>query len=203
MKKLVSIMAIATLCLALLAGCSAPPAQAADGAAWSEDWATLGSVLGAEAPENGLVLQDNNTALAASDMYYAFWTAGEPSAYNNEDGDEVQLYAARLDLLVCGCKNADAARETAADWQARQQETYTLGEARTESFNGQEYTVIAHTCDSETNPYSRGVTAFAVVGSYAVSAELNCQEGFAGDEEAMLAEFLEHCHYNAAIAGEK
>lgn len=201
MKKRSILLAAAALGLALLAGCSAPPAQAADGTAWSEDWATLGSVLGAEAPENGLVLQDNNTALAAADMYYAFWTAGEPAAYINEDGDEVQLYAARLDLLVCGCKSADEARKTLAEWQARQQEPYTVGAARTECYNGQEYTVAAHTCDSDTNPYSRGVSAFAVVGSYAVSAELNCQAEFAGDEQALLAEFLEHCHYNAKLAG--
>ena len=200
MKKRMIAAALAALCLALLAGCAGVPTQAADGAAWSEDWTTLGGVLGAEPPENGLTLQDNNTALAAADMYYAFWTVGEPAAYTNEDGDEVQLYAARLDLLVCGCKSADAARETVADWQARQQEPYTVDEARVEQRNGQEYTVAAHTCDSDANPYSRGVTAFAVVGSYAISAELNCQAEFAGDEEAMLAEFLEHCHYSASAA---
>lgn len=201
MKKRMVFAVLAALGLALLAGCSAPPAQAADGAAWSEEWTTLGSVLGVETPENGLVLQDNNTALAAADMYYACWTAGEPDAYINEDGDEVQLYDARLDLLVCGCKNAEDARATIAEWQARQQETYTLGEGAAESFNGQEYTVTAYACGSETNPYSRGVSAFTVAGSYAVSAELNCREGFAGSETEMLAEFLARCHYSAALAG--
>lgn len=52
-------------------------------------------------------------------MYLASWTIGEGEPYTNEDGDEVVLYPARLDVLVYGCKDADAAQQALEDWTAR------------------------------------------------------------------------------------
>lgn len=183
------------LCLTLT-GCSkSAPARAADGADWDEDWITLGNVLGVEAPGNGLVLRDNNDALSVSDMYLASWTIGEGAPYTNEDGDEVVLYPARLDVLVYGRRDEAAAREALEDWIARQGETYDVTASEEQAHNGQAYTVSMYTCKSNTNPYSRGVSAFGVYGSYAVSAELNCEDGFSGDEAAILSDFLDGCHY--------
>ncbi len=191
------IFCLLALCL-LLSGCSKPaPAKAADGGDWDEGWTTLGGVLGVEEPGNDLVLRDNNEALSVSDMYLASWTIGEGSPYTNEDGDEVVLYPARLDVLVYGRKDEAAARQAVDDWTARQGETYDVASSEEQEHNGQAYTVSAYTCKSDTNPYSRGVSAFGVYGSYAISAELNCTDSFTGDEAAILGDFLDGCHYAA------
>lgn len=185
------------LCL-LLSGCAkAAPEKAADGTAWSENWTTLGGVLGVEEPGHDLELRDNNEALSVTDMYLASWTIGEGAPYVNEDGDEVVLYPARLDVLVYGRKDADAAQQALEDWTARQAETYDVTASGKQTCGGQDYTVSAYTCKSETNPYSRGVSAFGVYKDYAISAELNCLDSFTGDETAILTDFLNGCHYAA------
>lgn len=186
----------AAFCL-MLCGCDKTPSLAADGSPWSEEWTTLGNLLGVEEPGSGLILRDNNEALSVNDMYLATWTAGEPTPYLNEDGDEVELYPARLDVLVYGRKDEDTAAKTLDDWADRQSQTYAVKDTRRRSFGGQEYLISAYDCKSETNPYSRGVSAFAVYGKYAVSVELNCQKDFSGDESAILTDFLDGCHYAA------
>ena len=56
-----------------LAGCAQPiPRQAADGAAWDEQWVSVGNVIGIDTPE-GLTPRENNDALTANGMYYATW----------------------------------------------------------------------------------------------------------------------------------
>jgi len=193
MKKF--IVCLSVLCL-LLSGCSRPaPAKAADGGDWDESWTSLGGILGVGEPGNGLVLRDNNEALSVTDLYLASWTIGDGSPYTNEDGDEVILYPARLDVLVYGRKDADAAREVLEDWTNRQAETYDVASTGERTFNGQDYTLSAYACKSDTNPYSRGVSAFGVYGSCAISAELNCLADFEGDEAEILQDFLENCHY--------
>ncbi len=191
------IVCLLALCLTL-AGCSKPaPAKAADGADWDESWITLGGVLGVGEPGNGLVLRDNNEALSINDMYLASWTIGEGSSYVNEDGDEVALYPARLDVLVYGCKDGDAAGAALEDWTARQADTYDVTAAEEQTHNGQSYTVSTYTCKSDTNPYARGVSAFGVYKNYAISAELNCLESFTEAEAGILSGFLDACHYAA------
>ena len=173
------------------------PDRAADGAAWDETWTILGSALGVEEPGNGLALLDNNAALTYQDIYYATWAIGEPSAYVNAEEDEVDLYPAQLYLLLQGCKDAENARKAIDEWSGLQKETYSILETRTETYNGQEYTVYIYETGSDTNPYARGASAFAVRGHYALNAELSCQASFEGDSEAILAEFLKGCHFNA------
>lgn len=198
-KRACRVFALALWTLVLTA-CSVAPSQAADGGSWSEDWITLGPVLGVEPPEHDMVLLDNNTALTANDMYYAAWTIGEAEDYTNADGGAVDLYDAQMDVLVCGCEDAERAQDTIADWKSRQDGIYTEINRREETHNGQSYTIAAYTCGSETNPYSRGISAFSVCGKYAVSVELNCRAGFAGDEAEILADFLDGCHYGANAA---
>ena len=130
-------------------------------------------------------------------MYLASWTIGEGTPYVNEDGDEVVLYPARLDLLVYGCKDAQAAQQAVDDWTARQVQTYDVSGTNRQTCNGQDYTVSLYACKSETNPYDRGVAAFGVNKDYAVSAELNCLSSFTEDETAILTDFLRLCHYAA------
>lgn len=185
------------LCL-LLTGCAeSAPEKAADGAAWDESWTTLGGVLGVEEPGHELTLQDNKDALSIADMYLASWTIGEGAPYTNEDGDEVVLYPARLDVLVYGRKDSAAAQQAVEDWTARQAETYDVISSGKQTSNGQDYIISTYACKSETNPYSRGVSAFGVYKDYAISAELNCLDSFTEDEAAILTDFLNICHYAA------
>lgn len=199
-------MKIGRGCLALLAaallglsGCGGYPDRAVDGTKWEEDWIMLGPVLGAEAPGNGFSLLSDYSVLTGEDIYYAAWVAGEPEAYVNEDGEEVALYDAQLYLLAAGYPDEAGALQAREEWMDRQRETYTVTESWSETRNGQEYLLLAYTCGSDTNPYSRGVCAFAVRGSYALSAELACREGFTGQEREILLPFLDGCHYSPLI----
>lgn len=188
---------LAALCL-LLSGCAKPaPEKAADGAEWDESWVTIGNILGVEEPGHDLELRDNKDALSAAGMYLASWTIGEGTPYTNEDGDEVVLYPARLDILVYGRKDAEAARQAVADWTARQAETYAVSDTGEQTCGGQSYTVSTYTCRSESNPYGRGISAFCVYRDCAVSVELNCLDSFSGNAAAILTDFLDGCHYAA------
>ncbi len=175
------------------------PAQAADGAAWDKSWEMLGPVLALEEPGNGLTLRDNSTVLTSDDIFYATWSAGESTPYTNEDGDEVQVYDAQLYMLAVGCADAENAHLAIQEWTDHETDSYAVRETRTETCNGQEYSLVLYDCASDTNPYDRGVTAFTVYGNYAVSAELACREDFDGDETAILADVLSRCHYSADI----
>ena len=186
---------VLALCLILLSGCGHKITQAVDGTPWDENWTVLGTTLGVEKPKNGFVLSDNSAILAADDTYYATWTNGEPSPYVNAEGKDTDLYPAQIYSLLVGCKDAENAQIAIDEWMQREESTYIVSETTTETYNGQEYTVLHYDCGSDTNPYSRGVSAFAVFENYAVSVELTCTEGFDGDENALLAEFLSGCHY--------
>ncbi len=190
------LLALLALCLCLT-GCGQPfPVQAADGTAWSEDWVTVGNVVGVDTPE-GMTARENNDALAASGMYYATWSIGEGEPYTNEDGDEAQIYDAQVYLLLAGYSSAEKAEESAAQWQSMAHDRYAVEETQPATCNGQAFTVLSYAFDSETNPYARGASAFGVSGNFAVSVELSCREEFAGDPPEVLAGFLEHCHYSA------
>ena len=175
------------------------PSRAVDGTAWDGNWTMLGAALGVEEPGNGLVLLDNNTALAANDTYLAVWASGKAMPYVNADGDDTEIYEAQLYLLLMGCKDAASARANVDDWTARTNEIYTVTDTRTEIYNGQSYTLLTYACGSDTNPYHRGISAFAVFENYAVSAELTCLEEYNGDAAAILTAFLNGCHYSADI----
>ena len=195
MKRL--ICGLAALCL-LLSGCGkSAPATAADGSDRDERWTTLGGVLGVEAPGHDLTLQDNKDALSIADMYLASWTIGEGAPYTNEDGDEVVLYPARLDVLVYGRKDSAAAQQAVENWTARQSETYDVTDSGQQTCNGQDYVVSVYTCKSDSNPYTRGVSAFGTFQDYAVSVELNGLDSFTEDERTILTDFLNGCHYAA------
>ncbi len=178
-----------------LSGCSQYPDQAVDGTPWDTNWTMLGSVVGAEEPGNGFSLLENYSVLTGEDIYYATWVAGASTEYTNEDGEDVEVYDAQLYVLAMGCADGTHAKESQEEWIGRQQETYTVTETWNEMRNGEEYTLMTYTCGSETNPYDRGISAFAVYGSYAVSVELACRDDFAGQEREILLQFLDGCHY--------
>lgn len=192
MRRLALILAV--FCLSL-SGCGQPvPARAADGLSWSGEWISVGNVLGVDTPD-GLEPRENNDALSANGMYYATWSIGAAQPYTNEDGNEAELYDAQLYLLLAGYSAAEKAEAAAAEWLEMAGEKYSVEETASATYNGQTFTVITYTFQSETNPYAYGVSAFGVYRNYAVSAELSCRESFSGDAGAVLAEFLENCHY--------
>ncbi len=188
------ILMLAALCLCLT-GCGQPlPERAADGSPWSEDWVSVGGVLGVDTPEE-LTLRENNDALAVKGMYYAAWSMGKAQPYTNEDGDEAELYDARIDLLLAGYDAGEKAEDAAGEWLAMAEEKYQVEETEEAAYNGQTFTVVTYAFPSETAPYAYGVSAFGVYRNYAVSVELSCRESFAGDAGAVLADFLARCHY--------
>ena len=174
------------------------PGEAIDGAKWDRSWEMLGTVLGVEAPGNGLRLLNNDTALAGDDTYYASWVAGEPTDYVNAEGKDVDLYPAQVYLLLYGCADEAAAQEAYADWMGREEETYAVREHAGAAHSGIDYELLRYDVASDANPYSRGVSAFALYGKYVVIAELTVTEAFDGDEDAILSEFLDGCHFGAA-----
>lgn len=196
MKKTVIIILCALLG-ACLAGCSQLPypAQAADGAQWSEDWVTVGNVVGVDTPEGALLLE-NNTTLDLRGMYYAAWTMGEGVPYVNADGEDATMYDAQFYLLLAGYDAVSKAEAALADWQSMAASQYSVEETGEAVCNGQRFTVMTYTYQSADNPYQRGASAFGVYRNYAVSVELSCREGFDGDPAELLADFLEHCHYS-------
>lgn len=197
MKKLIAIVLVFA-CLLSLTGCSGGyPEEAVDGTAWDKNWTILGSTLGIENPGHGLTLLENPVVLTGDDTHYATWTIGEPTSYVNEDGKDTDLYEAELYLLLYGCADEDNAAQAVADWMKREEDSYNVSETKQISCNGQDYSFLIYTTSSETNPYSRGVSAFAVHETYAVSAELTCTENFDGNELEILTDFLNGCHYSA------
>ena len=112
-------------------------------------------------------------------------------------GKAGDLYPAQVYLLLYGCADDAAAREACADWMGREEATYAVRERAEASHNGLDYALMYYDCGSDTNPYSRGVSAFAVRDHYVVIAELICTEVFEGDEAGMMDRFLDGCHYGA------
>lgn len=171
------------------------PDAADDGTKWDRGWEMLGTVLGVEAPGHDFRLLNNDTALAGDDTFYASWVTGEAADYTNADGKAVDLYPAQIYLLLYGCADEANAEEALAEWMAREEDTYAVRERRDAAHNGHDYRLLLYDCGSDTNPYSRGASAFGQYGKYVVIAELTCTEAFEGDEEAILSDFLDGCHY--------
>ena len=195
MKKTKITLIASVLCLCL-SGCgfALPPEKAADGQDWDKSWVTVGSIIGVDTPD-GMEAQENNEALEAQGMSYATWSIGDAVPYTNADGDEAKLYDAQVYLLLSGSKSAELAEGALAQWQEMARQQYAIEGTATQTHNGQEFTVITYSFDSETNPYARGASAYGVYRNYAVSVEFVCQRDFDGDAAQLLAQFLDNCHY--------
>lgn len=194
MKKLSLLLLTGAMSLSL-AGCGQNiPVTAADGAKWDDSWVTVGGILGVDTPA-GLDSRENNDTLGVNGMYYATWSSGEAEPYVNEDGEDTDIYDAQLYVLLAGAKSVEKAEGSAAEWLEMASGKYHIETTSTGTYNGQEFTVITYTFSSDTNPFSHGASAFGVYRNYAISVELSCRDTFGGDARAVLADFLEHCHY--------
>lgn len=196
MKRFGMLLLVLAVCFGL-AGCSMPtppPQTAADGTPWSEDWETIGGALGVETPDAFTLLQNSDT-LAQNGMAYAVWSMGEGEPFTTQEGEDTTLYDAQLFVLLSKNENAEKAAETLAEWMKIGEEMYVLASSEKESRGGQEFTVITYSYSSGENPYSAGASAFCTFANYTLSVEITCRGEAADDPKALLAGFLDHCHY--------
>lgn len=184
MKK--RIIALCLLLTMLLTGCSLPeaPGVAADGTPWSDEWVTIGAVLGVEHVEGWKNLR-NEDLLADTGMYFASWVTGEAS-----NG----VYPAQVFLVLSECESPEAARTAAEEWQTLARESYQCGESTVLEHPLGSFTLIPYTCGADST-FDRGVSCLGVVGDRAVNLEVSCMEGMALDLEQTIAAFLNGFHF--------
>lgn len=188
------IISLLLSCLFLfLAGCSSASGNTDDR---QEGQTKIGPVMEIDAPQE-FTLLDNKDALAADGLYYATWVMGNPSPYENSDGDMVEIYNAQLYLLVSETKNGKSAENNYQAWLTSAKDFYHVHTEDTITCNGQSYTMITYDCTGEDTPYDRGVSAIGVHGANAICAELTCTENYQGDLASLLTEFLNGCHYSS------
>lgn len=155
----------------------------------------IGRHLEVNNTNESLILYDYKEALAGDGLYYATWRIGDATPYENSGGDTVDLYDAQLYLLLGEFTSNEKAQENRDAWLDRGKTSYDISDEKEIDCSGQTYLIITYTFQNESNPYARGVSAFAVHDKLAVCAELTCQEDFSEDLEAILTDFLENCTY--------
>lgn len=184
MKK--RIFALCLILTLLLTGCSLPepPETAADGTPWSDDWTTLGAVLGVE-PVEGWRMLRNEDALAAEGMYFASWVMGEA-----EDG----VYPAQVFLVLSDCETAADTEPLTAEWIALVSENYTAEAPHTLEHKLGTFTLIPYRCDDDST-FARGMSCVGVVGNRAVNLEVSCMADVELDLEGTIIEYLNGFHF--------
>lgn len=192
--------AMALLAALLLTGCAAQSGPSSEELGWEDDWTRVGTLLGVE-PMEGFALNENKDALGPNGLYYATWTAGEGEAYTNADGEDSRLYDAQIYVLLQQFQDEAAARSELGSWQEREQSSYRSDEMETATYAGQSFELLPLLQGREGNPYSHGAAAFAVRDSWAICVELLCRDGYEGDAQALLGDFLAGFHYADELEG--
>ncbi len=181
---------ISLLCTALLlSGCSLFSAGS------SVSRITLGSSLEIDNTDENRVLLSNTDALADDGMYYASWGLGSKSPFTDTDGKTVELYDARLHLLLGEYENSGEAQSNMESWLASGRTEYDVLTDEEFLCGGRTYTKLTYRFRAENSPYTNGVSVFGVSGSSAVCIELTCRETFPDDPAAALTSFLNSCTY--------
>ncbi len=205
MQKIINgarLTALAAALALLLGGCESYPEKAADGSDWNREWTILGRVAGVETdPGHGFVLSENPVVLTGSDSYYATWAVGEARPFTNEEGRETDLYDAQVYMLVYGndVRKGEDPQGTLKDWMDRERDSYQILDERTLDIGGQSYQVLDYKVVTDSNPYSRGTSAFTVYGDYTITVEAAGTEEYEEDTARVLADFLSACHYSADL----
>lgn len=179
----------------MLTGCSSASSLLEKEPIENTAFLEIGRHLAVNNTNESLILYDYKEALAGDGLYYASWRIGEPETYENSDGDMVDLYDAQLYLLLGEFISNEKAQDNKNIWLETGKSNYDIIDEKDVVCNGQDYLIMSYTFKNKDNPYSRGVSAFAVHENYAVCTELACQENFEGDVETILTEFLENCTY--------
>lgn len=176
-----------------LCSCSSPAEK--ELAPGNSEYTPIGSRLEIRNIDGRLTMVDNMDALSADGLYYAAWTMGEPEAFQNSEGQTVDLYDAQLYLLLGEYESPKKAEENRDAWLDAGRTNYQVTGEEEITCNGQTYSLLTYNCVGEGNPYARGVSAFGAFYDNAVCVELTCQEDFTEDLRAILTDFLECCSY--------
>lgn len=194
-RKLCAVPAAALLITAslLLGGCGSPLESQI--AADEDGSIQMGSSLHVSAAPEPLSLYDSKDALAADGLYYACWTAGTSTEYENEDGDTVDLFPAQVTLLCSEKKDALSAENDLEGWQTAALDDYAVSDTRTEEIGGQEYEIITYTMKNPDSPWEGGVSAFTTHENAAVCTEITYQASFEGDPDRILLDLLRCYNY--------
>lgn len=187
MKKIWLLLAALAL---LLTGCGRQDRHPE----WEEEWTRFGDLTAVEAPEN-FAPGEYNDALSLNGIWYATWICGEPRSVQTAGDEDATAYGAQIYLLVRECGSEDEAKASISDWIERESQSYETGDGYELSAAGQRFSCLPLLSASAENPYSHGAAAFAVRGELAVSAELLCAEGFDGEAQTILEQFLNGIHY--------
>lgn len=188
-KRLLALCLIAAL---LLTGCSLPqpPQTAADGTPWSDDWTTIGAVLGVENVDGWRLLR-NEDALAAEGMYFASWVMGEPSL--NAEGES--SYPAQVFLVLSECEDPRAAEGLVAEWATLAEQSYDTAEASPLDHPLGAFTLTPYDFPADSDTFRHGMSCLGVVGSRAVNLELSFRDEISLDPEQTLTAFLNGFHF--------
>lgn len=182
-KKITALLLI--LCI-LLTGCSLPeaPDVAADGTPWSDEWTTVGAVLGVENIE-GWKNQRNEDLLADEGMYFASWVIGEA-----KEG----VYPAQVFLVLSECETTQDAEALIGEWTALVNENYTAEAPYILDHKLGEFALIPYTCGGDST-FARGMSCLGIVGNRAVNLEVSCMEDVELDPEGTITAFLNGFHF--------
>ena len=190
---------IYALCIILtLTGCSAVSAQPAPSVEEASGDIMIGNFLRIQNIDSRLTLLSNLDTLSADGLYYASWAIGDAQAYENSDGDTVDLYDASLYLLAGEFRNTQYAQENMDAWLTSAKGNYDVLNEEEITCSGQSYTLITYNSIHEDNPYARGISAFGVYENCAVCIELTCRDAFTEDLRDILVNFLESCSYGVS-----
>lgn len=189
---------IAALCILFMAaGCSASPASSEKDTDEPSGDVAIGKYLRIQNIDERLELSRNLDTLAVDGLYYASWVMGDAEAYENSDGDTVDLYDASLYLVAGEYKDEQEAQSNKDAWLAAAKDNYEILSEEEITCNGQAYSLIIYNSVHENNPYARGISAFGVYKDSAVCIELTCRKDFEEDLKSVLVDFLEGCFYGA------
>ncbi len=189
MKRRIGIL---FLILFLLTACASEPTVDAH-PEWNAYPIRFGEVLAAETVD-GFELNESNDVMSIAGLWYATWTTGAGEQIKNAQDKDATVYDAQIYLLLKEGQTEKGAENDVADWIEREQGSYETTET-TVTVNGHAYRVLHLLKGGEDNPYRRGTAAFGLFGANAVTVEVLAREGYEGDTEAILLQFLEHLHF--------
>lgn len=180
------------LCVTLTACAATPPEQTADGLPWSSDWTTVGNLLGVE-PKEGWMLSRSEDMLAASGTYYAAFVQGEPTTYENEEGEEVTVYDAEIHLVLM--QSGTEAEQTAEQWRRLVAERYPEAEQSAAEYAGGSVTISSYPFPAGNGPATLGASASLVQGGTALEVDVITLADHPERPAQILADFLGRCHF--------
>ena len=180
------------ICLFLVLTACRPKAEAHP--EWDENWTRFEDILAVETP-TGWILSEYNPTLSMSGIWYATWANGPERMITNAEGEEAAVYDAQIYLVLKEAKSQAEAQANLADWLDREAQSYEVGDSHETAAAGQSFSCRLLLAPKADNPYSFGASAFGTRDGLAISVELLCSEGFAGDPETVLEGFLKGFHY--------